>query len=685
MSDNFNSLPIPKTALTKARWDGIGDVRTSAANGAVPRAGADGRLPVEWMASDAVREIDTVAELLADTTFSYTAGENKVVVAAGDRLVTREGPVSHRVLASDAVAHSTNADGYWEAPAAPVTIRVRGEQIPAGGFDLRQFGAKIDGTNDSAAINYALLIASQTARYTTDPDGFRTYLSAPILVPAGQIGFTETIVLQPNAQLWGSGMGNTMFRRVAGTSHAFATKDFAALEAEPSGATLIPGSIGLRDLTIVDGVLADFDAAAGTGYGLAMHAYNVMLNNLQVYAPKREKGIYQGQTVRAQILDNTSLLALSQSPFLIEEDFCDIVIAKRANGDGFTWGSNDAHLGRIWAVTNKGAGAVMKANSLHVQYIHAYSNHDWNIIFDGPMQKVAALEARDGRKGGVWFKFDNISVGDMRVGNNLRGLGVDTIAVEEQCDVRISNREINIKEGTVTVSAGKVGVRYDTSHESTDVNLQVRAPESGDFTGQGVAVQFATAAAQNRLRLGTRNFNHADSAGVDVLSGSAQSNFDLDLNVFTSGPVNFRAFRTEGAMTRSRFAIRCNSSHITAVKSGAGAILSTAEINLRDLASDIQQSRFHGNSANFAVDATGVRTLTISVPGGWFGGVVPDVGAGQVQAHVQPNGTYNDFAITPVRVTIAATEITVSLAVLTASATVGATARVNVLAFVGAI
>jgi hypothetical protein len=343
-----------------------------------------------------------------------------------------------------------------------------------------------------AAINYALEIASETATYDGAGDEFKAFISAPIRVPGGVIGFTETIVLRTNAQLWGGGMVNSFFQRIGGTGHAFATQDFAALEAAPSGSTLLPGCIGLRDLMIVDGTLADYAAGPGsTGYGLAMHAYNVMLQNVKVYAPKREKGIYQGAVDRPQLVTNLELASLTQTPFMISEDVVDAIWAVRCGGDGITWASNDAHLGRMWAVTNKTVGVRLLSNSLQAAYIHSYANEEWNVILDGPAHCIGQIEARDGQRGGIWFKFNEAHVGYLRVGNNLRSIATADPAIppEELCDVRISSRDIVISDGIVRVSKGQVGVRFDGSYLNNDINLLVRPGElTGDDAGKGIGV-----------------------------------------------------------------------------------------------------------------------------------------------------------------------------------------------------
>ena len=93
----------------------------------------------------AAKELDTVAALLADLTLTYTAGSNSSVVA-GDYVKVRNGAFVYQVLASGASTYHMITAGAVKLNVLPVN----------DGYNVKAFGAKADGTDDSVAIQKAI-------------------------------------------------------------------------------------------------------------------------------------------------------------------------------------------------------------------------------------------------------------------------------------------------------------------------------------------------------------------------------------------------------------------------------------------------------------------------------------------------------------------------------------------------
>ena len=632
-------------------------------------------------------KFDRVAAMLADAELTYTAGSASSV-EAGDVVSVREAGFGFAVQPAGAAAHNpvTTPDGWWLQTAAPGLIKTRGFQVPTGGFDIRQFGAKCDGSNDSAAINAALLVASGCATYTDIGDPFKAAASAPLHLPSGKIGFTETLVLQPYVHLIGGGHNNSILHRIGGTGHSLQSVNFDALEADPLAAALPPG-IGLQGLTVMDGAYTD---GPSTGYGVALHGFARQINDVVVFCPKREKGLYvAGSREASAAVSGISSLY----PWRVVEDVLDQVWAVRNGGDGITLKTNDMHFGRIWSAVNRGRGVVLSGNSMHGDYLHAYSNYLWNAYINGPEISITELEVRDGLEGGAALLANDIYIGKLRANNNKRFLDgawthTPTIGYADQPDLLIANRNIGIKNADITVSRGGVGILYDNtltgsviSH--TDISAWLDAPSSGTYVGKGVGVKFAVAGYPNRLKAQFRSFNDASALGVHIITGAGQTGLDLHIDVaeYGSGKL-FTALKLDAGVFKSDVKIHGNSSQITDLKTGVD-FDATNRVAVFDRASNRQVSRININTANIAVDSTGVKTATITIAGGWIGGQTPVANAGTVLATLLPSGAYHDFVADPPLITIGATTITVAVNIRTASATAGATARVNVFAMIG--
>lgn len=128
-----------------------------------------------------------VAELLADTTFTYTPGTDDTVVA-GNIIRTRAEGFAYEVAAANAVPATSSVDGYHLITAGGVKLFVR----PSGSvISVKQFGATGDGSDEAAKLqaffNHAWIL-DNAKRYTYDVSGKYTigstiiaaYPSSPI-------------------------------------------------------------------------------------------------------------------------------------------------------------------------------------------------------------------------------------------------------------------------------------------------------------------------------------------------------------------------------------------------------------------------------------------------------------------------------------------------------------------------
>ncbi|WP_376872405.1 hypothetical protein [Albirhodobacter sp. R86504] len=116
---------------------------------------------------------DTLAELLADTTISYTAGVGKVVVSVGDTITVRQGEYSYEVVSAGTAAFDrlTATTGYTHATAGGVLLKVVGNDVPDAAFFT---ATNVDDTTglqlhfDWCEVNKQRAILVQKDYWTTD-------------------------------------------------------------------------------------------------------------------------------------------------------------------------------------------------------------------------------------------------------------------------------------------------------------------------------------------------------------------------------------------------------------------------------------------------------------------------------------------------------------------------------------
>jgi hypothetical protein len=251
-----------------------------------PKAdGADATIvrPSDWNASHTIYgEVDTVADLVADTAHTYS------IVSAGDYLRTRKEGFAYEVAASGASDHSLTTAGGVKLYVLPG---------PDGAYNIMAFGAVADNSTDNYAVfNTAIAYLAEFS----DPNDF---YARPIKLrfPSGFYYCSDKLIICDGAIHWeGDGSGfqgseaSVQIRWPAGVDgisiEAATTNDYTIVAAQRSGATSILKGLRLygggvhathanglvlrQRATVVDCQIMNFsgdginvDATAGVGVG----------------------------------------------------------------------------------------------------------------------------------------------------------------------------------------------------------------------------------------------------------------------------------------------------------------------------------------------------------------------------------------------------------------------------------
>ena len=111
---------------------------------------------------------------------------------------------------------------------------------------VRDFGAKGDGvTDDTAAINRAI-----QQIYVASLNGSHINVQRRIIFPAGKYLITSTILIPPNANIWGDGKNNSVINAVGVTPFTTCDSLYQTSPNLGNNSAILPSSIVIRDLTL---------------------------------------------------------------------------------------------------------------------------------------------------------------------------------------------------------------------------------------------------------------------------------------------------------------------------------------------------------------------------------------------------------------------------------------------------
>ena len=143
-----------------------------------------------------VTEFETLAELMADTAMTYTAGQPNTV-AAGRTIVVRKENFRFEVMAAAATDQiRTTAGG----------IKLRALPAPDGSYNWVQIGGFVDGVTDNIHMRENII-------KVWPQFGFNSYPSGTLIVPAGVCYFSQMFVPPRPLHIKGVASGNVDFRQ----------------------------------------------------------------------------------------------------------------------------------------------------------------------------------------------------------------------------------------------------------------------------------------------------------------------------------------------------------------------------------------------------------------------------------------------------------------------------------------
>lgn len=180
----------PGDSETYIRFDAATDGST-AETYAVALAGPAGT--TQWSGILGKPYVETVADLFADTTFSYTSGTGKTVVVADNLIATKlEGFVFKVAASASTDNHITTAGG----------VKLYVNKTSEGNVSALQFGVLMDGATD----NVLALQKSFTYSSTT---------GVPLTMPYGVCNVSDSIYAWGDFRLIGSGIRSTRIQLTA--------------------------------------------------------------------------------------------------------------------------------------------------------------------------------------------------------------------------------------------------------------------------------------------------------------------------------------------------------------------------------------------------------------------------------------------------------------------------------------
>lgn len=511
-------------------------------------------------------------------------------------------------------------------------------------YSLKDLGVKADGvTDDSAAMNIAAAYSSASGKLTLFPGG-------TILISA------STYSLPSNFYGLGLGPSPTVIKLADNANkRLIETVNFATLSGI-SSSVLQPYNIGL-DNVLLDCNKSGQTAAPAAGGCFSVAARQLHLGTIRIINAKG-KGFYsEGGKNDATTTDWRNL---------VETTIYDLRVDS-ADDDNIYWAG--PHNARFFSVVSQGSGGwnwkcVDNSNSTggidYLASIHTYAGVStasrqgqyWGCAssrigtaeIDGDSMVVAATDTA----------FDKINC--ILCGQG----GMDAISVTAN---RFSAAQIKLNMSASSSASNTVGL-----------NLGADEAKIGSFVALGNsqeydALKFSSTAAFNTIGSGyIEKFKGSTAAGTGSKTAVILAGTNNVVNLTGTDNDVFLDY-TAGSKNTANLTIFTNTGQVSVSGSVPGA---TDQFNIVETGVQSKKTWFRGQSGTFAVDSTGVKSVTINH------NLLYTPNIYDVQLTLEKNSAVNDYQIGWIRVeAVDSISVTAAVNVIVSSTTGSTTARLG--------